>query len=204
MRLCQRRRSGTGQLIYRRSPRCGRNGVRPQNCRAAAERGDSLSEVKAVAEKAIANVRSLGFALTSCTVPANGKPTFELPEDTIEYGVGIHGEPGIERQALRSADELAADMLERILSDYAEPFAETDEIAVLINGFGGTPLMELYLFTHSLQTELEKRGINVYKTFVGNYMTSLEMAGASITVFKLDDELKELLDAPAETAAIRI
>lgn len=171
---------------------------------AAAERGDSLSEVKAVAEKAIANVRSLGFALTSCTVPANGKPTFELPEDTIEYGVGIHGEPGIERQALRSADELAADMLERILSDYAEPFAETDEIAVLINGFGGTPLMELYLFNHSVQTELEKRGINVYKTFVGNYMTSLEMAGASITVFKLDDELKELLDAPAETAAIRI
>ncbi len=169
---------------------------------AAAERGASLDEVKRIAEKTIANVKSIGFALTSCTVPANGKPTFDLPEDTIEFGVGIHGEPGIERQKLREANALAKDMLERVISDFSEPLITEDEIAVLINGFGGTPLMELYVLNHSVQTELANHDLKVDQTLIGNYMTSLDMAGASITILKLDDELKSLLNDPVHTASI--
>ena len=167
---------------------------------AAAEQGKSLSEVKAVAEKVIANVRSFGFALTSCTVPAAGSPTFAIGEDEMEFGVGIHGEPGRKREKLISADELAA----RIVPDIAEDLklVKGEEIALLINGFGGTPLQELYLFNNSVTNELEKAGIKIYKTLVGNYMTSIDMAGASVTFLRLDDELKGYLDYPVSTPAI--
>ena len=167
---------------------------------AAAEQGKSLPEVKAVAEKVIANIRSFGFALTSCTVPAAGSPTFEIGEDEMEFGVGIHGEPGRKREKLISADELAA----RIVPDIAEDLklVKGEEIALLINGFGGTPLQELYLFNNSVTNELEKAGIKIYKTLVGNYMTSIDMAGASVTFLRLDDELKGYLDYPVSTPAI--
>lgn len=167
---------------------------------AAAEQGKSLSEVKAVAEKVIANIRSFGFALTSCTVPAAGSPTFAIGEDEMEFGVGIHGEPGRKREKLISADELAA----RIVPDIAEDLklVKGEEIALLINGFGGTPLQELYLFNNSVTNELEKAGVKIYKTLVGNYMTSIDMAGASVTFLRLDDELKGYLDYPVSTPAI--
>ena len=167
---------------------------------AAAEQGKSLPEVKAVAEKVIANIRSFGFALTSCTVPAAGSPTFEIGEDEMEFGVGIHGEPGRKREKLISADALAA----RIVPDIAEDLklVKGEEIALLINGFGGTPLQELYLFNNSVTNELEKAGIKIYKTLVGNYMTSIDMAGASVTFLRLDDELEGYLDYPVSTPAI--
>ena len=167
---------------------------------AAAEQGKSLPEVKAVAEKVIANIRSFGFALTSCTVPAAGSPTFAIGEDEMEFGVGIHGEPGRKREKLISADELAA----RIVPDIAEDLklVKGEEIALLINGFGGTPLQELYLFNNSVTNELEKAGVKIYKTLVGNYMTSIDMAGASVTFLRLDDELKGYLDYPVSTPAI--
>ena len=167
---------------------------------AAAEQGKSLAEVKAVAEKVIANIRSFGFALTSCTVPAAGSPTFEIGEDEMEFGVGIHGEPGRKREKLITADELAA----RIVPDIAEDLGlkEGEEIALLINGFGGSPLQELYLFSNSVTNELEKANIRIYKTLVGNYMTSIDMAGASVTFLRLDDELKAYLDYPVATPAI--
>ena len=169
---------------------------------AAAEQGKSLEEVKAVAEKVIANVRSIGFALTSCTVPAKGTPTFSLGEDEIEFGVGIHGEPGIAREKLATADELAEKMVDKIVNDI--PYKEGDEVALLINGLGATPLMELYLLNNSASAAISKRGIKVYKTFVGNYMTSIDMAGASITLLKLDDEMKALLDSPSDTPAMKV
>ena len=167
---------------------------------AAAEQGKSLAEVKAVAEKVIANIRSFGFALTSCTVPAAGSPTFEIGEDEMEFGVGIHGEPGRKREKLITADELAA----RIVPDIAEDLGlkAGEEIALLINGFGGSPLQELYLFNNSVTNELEKANIRIYKTLVGNYMTSIDMAGASVTFLRLDDELKAYLDYPVATPAI--
>lgn len=169
---------------------------------AAAENGMDLAGVKAVAEKVIANVRTIGFALTSCTVPAKGTPTFSLKEDEIEFGVGIHGEPGIAREKLRTAEELAEDMLERVVIDL--PFKSGDEVALMVNGLGATPLMELYLLNNSINDILGKKGIKIYKTFVGNYMTSIDMAGASLTLLKLDGQLKNLLDAPADTAALKI
>jgi dihydroxyacetone kinase len=167
---------------------------------AAAEAGHNLEEVKRVAEKVIANVKSIGFALTSCTVPAKGTPTFELAEDEIEFGVGIHGEPGVAREKTRSADELATECLERLLKEMP---VEGEEIAVMINGFGSTPLQELYVLNQSVSTLLAEKGVKVYNTLVGNYMTALDMAGASITLLKLDDELKNYLDAPVNTVALR-
>lgn len=169
---------------------------------AAAEQGRDLAGVKAVAEKVIANVRSLGFALTSCTVPAKGSPTFKLGEDEIEYGVGIHGEPGIAREKLASANALAACMVEAIAADL--PFTAGDEVALLINGLGGTPLQELYLFNAAVSREAEAKGLKIHRTMVGNYMTSIDMAGASVTVLRLDAELKALLDAPADTPALKV
>jgi len=169
---------------------------------AAAEQGKSLSEVKAVAEKVIAQVRSMGFALSSCTVPAKGTPTFTLAEDEMEFGVGIHGEPGVIREKLVSADELASKLLDRIVADL--PFTNGCEVAVMINGFGSSPLQELYLLNNSVSKVLEGKGIKVYRTFVGNYMTSIDMAGASVTLMKLDDELKAYLDAPADTAGLKV
>jgi dihydroxyacetone kinase, DhaK subunit len=169
---------------------------------AAAEAGKSLAEVKAVAEKAIANVRSIGFALTSCVVPAKGTPTFSLGEDEIEFGVGIHGEPGIERQKISSADELAKRMLDRVLPDL--PFSSGDEVALLVNGFGATPLQELYLLNNSVGRLLDGAGIRTHRCFVGNYMTSIDMAGASVSLLRLDSEMKALLDAPSSAPAFRV
>ncbi len=168
---------------------------------AAAELGKDLAEVKALAEKAIANVRSLGFALTSCTVPAKGTPTFELGPDEMEFGIGIHGEPGIAREKIASADTLAQRIVPAIAEDLN--LAEGDEVALLINGFGGTPLQELYLFNNTVSAEAEKLGIKIYKTIVGNFMTSIDMAGASVSMLKLDSELKDLLDYPANTPAYK-
>ena len=167
---------------------------------ALAEKGGSLQEVKAVAQKVIDNVRSFGFALTSCTVPAAGSPTFEIGEDEMEFGVGIHGEPGRKREKLQSADALAKRIVPDLIEDLGLKAGE--EIALLINGFGGSPLQELYLFNNSVSNELEAAGLNIYKTMVGNYMTSIDMAGASITVLRVDDELKALVDYPVSTPAL--
>ncbi|MDR3216423.1 MAG: dihydroxyacetone kinase subunit DhaK [Clostridiaceae bacterium] len=168
---------------------------------AAAEQGKSLSEVKSVAQKTIDNVRSFGFALTSCTVPAKGSPTFELGADEMEFGVGIHGEPGRKREKIQTADELA----KRIVPDLIEDLKlkKSEEIALLINGFGGTPLQELYILNNSVSTVLEAKGIVIYKTLVGNYMTSIDMAGASVSVLRLDAELKTLLDYPVDAPALK-
>ena len=167
---------------------------------AKAEQGGSLQEVKAVAQKVIDNVRSFGFALTSCTVPAAGSPTFEIGEDEMEFGVGIHGEPGRKREKLQSSKALA----ERIIPDLIEDLGLKvgEEIALLINGFGGSPLQELYLFNNDVSNELEAKGISIYKTMVGNYMTSIDMAGASVTLLRLDAETKALLDYAVSTPAI--
>lgn len=159
---------------------------------AAAERGWSLQEVKRVAEKANANTKSLGFALSSCTVPSKGSPTFSLGDDVIEYGVGIHGEPGIRREAMCDADVLAMKIIDQLCRELGVQAGE--EVALMVNGFGATPLMELYLFNNSATRELTARKLFVSRTFVGNFMTSIDMAGASITVLRLDDELKGLLD----------
>ena len=169
---------------------------------AAAEQGKELAEVKAIAEKVVANVRTIGFALTSCTVPAKGTPTFEIADEEIEFGVGIHGEPGIARESIATASELAKRQVKMIIEDL--PFGSGDEVVLLVNGLGGTPLLELYLLNNSVSKEIESHGVKIYKTMVGNYMTSLDMAGASITMLKLDEELKELFDAPADTPAIKV
>lgn len=169
---------------------------------AAAERGANLPEVKAVAEKVVAHVKSIGFALTSCTVPANGAPTFEIGEGEMEYGVGIHGEPGIRREALANSAELASRMVEAIAGELA--LGEGSRVAVLVNGFGATPLMELYLYHGDAMRELSARGVTVARSFVGNYMTSIDMAGASLSILSLDDELEELLNEPSFAPAFRV
>lgn len=170
---------------------------------AAAELGKSLEDVKSIAQKASDNVRSLGFALTSCTVPAKGTPTFELGEDEIEFGVGIHGEPGIRREKMASADDLAKKMVDAILKDM-NIVGNNEEVAILINGFGGTPLQELYLLNNSVYRELSKKNIKINRAFVGNYMTSIDMEGASISILKLDDELKNLLSQVSDTPAFKV
>lgn len=168
---------------------------------AAAEAGLSLPEVKAVAEKAIANVRSIGFALTSCTVPAKGTPTFAIEDNEMEFGVGIHGEPGIAREPVTSADALAERMVNLICEDLA--LKGSEEIAVMVNGLGATPLQELYVLNHGVQKAIEAKGLKVFKTYVGNYMTAIDMAGASLTFMRLDDSLKAYLQAPVETVAFK-
>ena len=168
---------------------------------AKAETGASLQEVKAAAEKAIANIRSMGMAMTPCTLPAVGKPGFELGENEIEIGMGIHGEPGVERTTVKSAAEVAKILLDKILADYDYAGGE---VALLVNGLGGTPLAELYILNNEVQALLAEANVKVYKTFVGNYMTAIEMAGCSLTLMKLDDELKALLDAPADTPALKV
>ena len=167
---------------------------------AAAEQGKSLEEVKAVANKVIANVRSFGFALTSCTPPAKGTPIFEIGDDQIEFGVGIHGEPGRKTEKLQTADELAVRIVKDLIEDLG--LKKGEDVALLVNGFGATPLSELYLFNNSVSNALEKKGVGIYKTLVGNYMTSLDMAGASVTVLRLDDEFKALLSYPVSTPAL--
>jgi len=168
---------------------------------AAAELGLELPEVKSIAEKAIANVRSLGFAFSSCTVPAKGTPTFEIAENEMEFGVGIHGEPGIKREKIATADELAERIVNAILKDM---HIENEEVALLINGFGSTPLQELYLFNNSVTAELSKKNVKICRTFVGNYMTSIDMDGASVSIMKLDEQLKELLSEESDTPAFKV
>ncbi|WDL98185.1 dihydroxyacetone kinase subunit DhaK [Alicyclobacillus sp. ALC3] len=166
---------------------------------AAAEAGLSLTTVRKLAEKVIANVRSMGMGLSPCTVPANGQPSFELGESEVEMGIGIHGEPGIERLPLTSSDETVNFLLTRILSDL--PFSKGDEVAVMVNGMGSTPLSELFIANRRVSQVLSAQGINVYRTFVGEFMTSLEMAGFSVSLLKLDDEMKRYLDAPTHAPA---
>ncbi|MGV4964177.1 dihydroxyacetone kinase subunit DhaK [Priestia aryabhattai] len=170
---------------------------------AAAERGYDLPKVKEAAENAIANVKSIGIGLTSCTVPAKGTPTFEIAEDEMEFGVGIHGEPGIRREKIISADELAERMVTALLKEIGIEDGK-GEVAVLINGFGSTPLQELYLLNHSVIRELSRRKVTIARTFVGNYMTAIDMAGASISIMKLDENLKSLLSEECDTPALRI
>lgn len=169
---------------------------------AKAETGASLEEVKAVAEKVIGNVRSMGMALTPCIVPAAGKPNFTLAEDEVEIGMGIHGEPGTHREKIKSADEITQHLVERILEDM--PLSSGEEVAVMVNGLASTPLMELYIVNKKVSEILEEKGVKVYRTFVGEFMTSLEMAGCSVSILKLDDELKTLLDAKADTPAFKV
>ena len=168
---------------------------------AKAETGATLEEVHAVAQKVIANVRTMGTAITPCTVPAAGKPGFEIGEDEMEVGIGIHGEPGTHKEKLTPVNDIVDHMLSKILADidYAG-----SEVAVMINGSGATPLMELYIINNRVADVLAEKGIKIYKTMVGNYMTSLEMAGFSISLLRLDEELKELLDAPADTPALKV
>lgn len=166
---------------------------------ACAEAGGSLAEVKAVAEKVIANVRSMGMAVDACTVPAVGKPSFDLDDDEVEIGIGIHGEPGVYREKISSVNDIVDKLLTKILEEGI--YNEGDEVAAMVNGMGGTPLMELFVANRHLADELAAKNIKIYRTLVGNYMTSLDMEGFSITLLKVDDELKKLLDAPADTPA---
>lgn len=168
---------------------------------ALAEEGKTLEEVKAVAEKAAQNVKSIGFAFSSCTVPAKGTPTFAIAEDEMEYGVGIHGEPGIQREKIISADELAERMVPSLLDSLS---MTQGEIALMVNGFGSTPLQELYLLNHAICKALSKTDVVIHRIFVGNYMTSIDMLGASVSILKLDDALKTLLNAPSKTPCFNV
>ena len=168
---------------------------------AAAEQGRSLPEVADVAKRVAANGRSMGMALTSCTVPAAGKPTFELGEDEMEIGIGIHGEPGRRRLPLATAGEIAQLLVEPIVSDL--PFAGGDTVIAFVNGMGGTPLIELYLMYNEVASILGGHGIEIARSLVGPYITSLDMAGCSVTLLKVTDDLLALWDAPVKTPALR-
>lgn len=167
---------------------------------AAAEEGQDLASVLAVAQKVNAQGRTMGMALTSCTVPAAGKPTFDLPEDQMEIGIGIHGEPGRHREPMAPASEIARQLVEPILADL--DFSGGPAI-VMVNGLGGTPQIELYLMYAEVVALLEKAGVQIVRNLVGNYITSLDMAGCSVTVLKADDELLRLWDAPVSTPGLR-
>ncbi len=167
---------------------------------AAAEEGRDLAGVLDVANRVNANGRSMGMALTSCTVPAAGKPTFDLPEAEMEIGIGIHGEPGRTRKPIATAKEIAKELVDPILADY--DFTGAPAI-VMVNGMGGTPLIELYLLYAEVKALLDEAGVKVARNLVGNYITSLEMAGASLTLLKADDDMLQLWDAPVKTAGLR-
>ena len=164
---------------------------------AKAAEGADLDEVKRIAEKAGANVRTMGVALSPCVVPEVGKPSFQIGDDEMEIGMGIHGEPGIRRGKLMTADEVVDEMMDKILPDL--PYGEGDEVSVLLNGLGATPLDELYIAFRRVKEILEKQKIKVFKVYAGEFATSMEMAGFSISLLKLDDELKALLSKPAKT-----
>ncbi|MDA3834740.1 MAG: dihydroxyacetone kinase subunit DhaK, partial [Spirochaetales bacterium] len=157
----------------------------------------SLDEVKRVAEKVCANVRTMGVALSPCIVPEVGKPSFSIGEGKMEIGMGIHGEPGIEKGPLKSADEVVQQMMDAVIADL--PYGKGDEVAVLVNGLGATPKEELYIMYRKINMILKERGIGVFHVYAGEFATSMEMAGASITLLKLDDELKKYLAKPANT-----
>jgi phosphoenolpyruvate---glycerone phosphotransferase subunit DhaK len=164
---------------------------------ARAAEGGSLDDVVAVAERAAAGLRTMGVALSPCTIPAAGVPTFDLPAGQMEIGMGIHGEPGVRRGALETADEIAEELSRTILADV--PYRSGDDVGVLVNGLGATPREELYILYRSVARILAAEGIRVHRVWVGEYATSLEMAGASLTLLRLDDELRRLVDAPAAT-----
>jgi dihydroxyacetone kinase-like protein len=165
---------------------------------AASEAGAELDDLVTLGERVNAVTRTMGMALTSCTPPAKGSPLFDLGEDEMEMGVGIHGEPGRRRKKLATANEIVDELVEAVASDL--PFAKGDDVALMINGLGGTPISELYILYARAHEQLTSRGINVKRNYVGEYCTSLDMAGASVTLVKLDDELTSLLAAPAEIA----
>jgi dihydroxyacetone kinase-like protein len=169
---------------------------------AKAEAGGSLTECKVVAEKVNNMTRTIGVALTPCTVPAKGTPTFTLNDDEMEYAVGHHGEPGTAKIKMKSADEITGVMVEEILQDL--PFQSGAEVAVIINGLGGTPQLELFICYRKVKKLLAEKKITIYKPFVGQFFTALEMAGFSVTLMKLDEELKRLLDAPADTPGFKL
>lgn len=169
---------------------------------AKAAAGGDLDEVTAVAEKVVDNVRTMGMALTSCVTPEKGEPTFDLGEDEIELGIGIHGEPGTERADVMSADEITEHLTENVLDDL--DLGEGEEVVTMVNGMGGTPLSELYIVNRKLQSILDDRGVETWDAWVGDYMTSLDMMGCSVSVLRVDDELKELLGAPAETPGLTV
>lgn len=168
---------------------------------AKAEEGASLLEVKEVAEKVIANVRTMGVALSPCTVPAAGVPGFEIGDNQMEMGIGIHGEPGVYQKEIKSANEIADELLDHILKDIDYT---NSEVAVMVNGSGATPFMELCIVNNHVADKLKEKGVKVYKTFIGNFMTSLEMAGLSLTLLKLDEETKYLLDQKADTIGLKV
>jgi dihydroxyacetone kinase-like protein len=171
-------------------------------CGAAADDGKDLDGIKALAEKVNGNVRSMGMALTSCTPPESGEPIFQIADDEIEVGVGIHGEPGIERKKIEPADSIVDQMLDKILGDSVD--FSGSEVAVMINGMGGTPLMELYIAYARVADRLKDESVSVWRMpYIGDYMTSLEMAGFSITLLKLDEEMKGYLAAPCDVPAGR-
>ncbi len=168
---------------------------------AKAAAGASLDEVIETAQKAIDNTRSIGIGLTPCTLPAVGHPNFQIEDGTMEVGIGHHGEPGIEVCALESAAGMAKRMVDVVVPDY--PYQAGDEVAVLVSGLGATPIMELYVLYNEIEQLLSAQGIKVYRSYVGNYFTSLDMMGATLTVMKLDDELKELMDADAYCTGLK-
>jgi len=170
-------------------------------CGAAAEQRRPLPDVAELCRKVNANARSMGIALTSCTVPMAGKPTFELRDDEMEIGVGIHGEPGRERRKLASAHEIVEALSTAIVEDL--PYSRGDQVLAFVNGMGGTPLMELYVVYNELHKLLEGRGIAITRNLIGSYITSLDMAGCSITLLRVDDELTALWDAPVNTTGLR-
>ncbi len=168
---------------------------------AKAALGGSLDEVIAAAQKAIDNTRSVGIGLTSCTIPAVGHPNFSIEEGTMEVGIGHHGEPGIKVEKLKSADEMAQEMVDVIVPDL--PFEKGNEVVLLLSGLGATPVMELYILYNKVEELLAEKGITVYRSYVGNLFTSLEMMGATLTVMKLDDELKPLMDMEINTMGLK-
>ena len=169
---------------------------------AKAAEGADLAEVKRVAEKVVDNVGTMGMALTSCVTPEKGEPTFDLGDDEIELGIGIHGEPGTERTEIMSADAVTEELTEAVLDDLG--LDDGQEVLTIVNGMGGTPQMELFVVNRRLQELLGEHGLETWDAWVGDYMTSLDMMGASITVCAVDDELKDLLGAPADTPALTV
>ncbi|MEJ2597560.1 MAG: dihydroxyacetone kinase subunit DhaK [Anaerolineales bacterium] len=170
-------------------------------CGAAAEMKRSLKEVTDVCTKVKGWGRSMGMALTSCTVPHVGKPTFDLPEDEMEIGIGIHGEPGRTRMKLKTADEIVEMLMEAVIKDL--PYKSGDEVLLFVNGMGGTPLIELYLAYRKAHEIATKHGLKIVRKLVGPYITSLEMAGMSVTILKMDEDLTKLWDFPVKTAGLR-
>ncbi|MFQ5592873.1 MAG: dihydroxyacetone kinase subunit DhaK [Anaerolineae bacterium] len=170
-------------------------------CGAAAERGDDLAKVTELCERVNANSRSMGMALTSCTVPAAGKPTFDIGDDEMEIGIGIHGEPGRERMNIKTADEITEMLADAVISDL--PYKEGDRVLAFVNSMGGTPDIELYVVYRKLDEICKAKGIEIVRNLIGRYITSLEMDGCSITLLKMDDEMIELWDAPVKTPGLR-